>query len=106
MPKNLVVLIVITALVAIYDWRISTGIILGYLFALLHWRFLNYRFSSLDPKGVKLRVYLGMVITLLIFACPILIAMLFPQFVHFFGVFIGLMYQKYFAYVQAFRNKG
>lgn len=106
MHKSNIALIVVTAVAAIIDWRVAIGIILGYLFSLVHSWVLKLRFGSLNPTRVKLGAYLGVLFGLIVLAIPMLIAMLLPQFVHFFGVFIGLVYQKYTLYVQAIRNKG
>ncbi len=106
MHKSNIALIVVTAVAAIIDWRVAVGIILGYLFSLVHSWVLKLRFGSLNPTRVKLGAYLGVLFGLIVLAIPMLIAMLLPQFVHFFGVFIGLVYQKYTLYVQAIRNKG
>ena len=104
MSKSTLVLIVITVIAAIIDWRIALGILIGYLFSLLHSGFLKVRFGNLTSGGVKLRVYLGLLVSFMIFACPMLIAMLLPQYVHFIGVFIGLMFPKYAMYVQVFKK--
>lgn len=106
MSKSNLGLIVIIAIFAIIDWRIAVGIIIGYPFSLLHSWLLKIRFSNITTAKPRVVVYLGTIVSMLIFACPMLISMLMPQFVHFFGVFIGLIYHKYFLYVQAIRNKG
>lgn len=103
MLKKKLVLIVIILVSAIIDWRISVGIIVGYPFSLLHSWLLKARFSSLTTHKAGLnKAGLG----LLVLAMPMLISMLLPQYVHFIGVFIGLIYEKYSLYVQSIRNKG
>ncbi len=103
--KILVGMIVIALFV---KWQIATGIVLGCIFASLYGKVLERRFSTLlsNRTDSKVDTIVGTIISFLLFATPILISFLLPQVFHFFGVFIGLIYRKYFIYLEAFRKKG
>ena len=104
--KRYMVFFIMIAIFAIYDYRISLGIVLGYLFSLIHSKLIASRFNALfDNQRVKTTVYFGFLLDLIVLCIPIAIAMLLPKIFHFFGVFIGLMFEKYSLYFEAFRKK-
>ena len=103
--KILVGMIVIALFV---KWQIATGIVLGCIFASLYGKILERRFSALlsNHADSKVVTIVGTIISFMLLAMPILIAFLLPEIFNFLGVFIGLIYRKYFIYLEAFRKKG
>lgn len=103
--KGLIVIIVIAL---IFNWRIATGIVLGYAFSMFYWKLLDKRFALLFEfqQNVKSNVVLGTIVSFIVLAIPLVIAFLLPKLFSFIGVSIGLLYRKYYLYLEAFRKKG
>ena len=103
--KVLAVIIVVTL---ILNWRVATGIILGYAFSFIYGKLLEKRFALMfeNLETSKSNVVIGTIISFLLLATPLLIAFLLPGLFNFLGVAFGLLYRKYFLYLEAFRKKG
>lgn len=102
------VLGLIIALSALYDWRISTGIVIGYFFAFIHSKFLAYRFNKMfDARKTSIfLITMGSLLGMMILVIPIALSFVLPSAFHFIGVFIGLTFNKYYLYIGSFKKKG
>lgn len=95
MNKKLYLFTGVLALIAsvvclIFDWRISTGIIIGLLSSYLYFYILNVEFKIEDGQISKGGI-LGFFLRILVIALPLFIACVLPNVFNIFGAFAGVM---------------
>ena len=98
--------LVIAALFCFFNWRISSGVILGMVFFRVYFFLLSASMSeamseqSASP-GTILIYSVGRMVAM---ALPLLIGVLLPQYFHIIGCFIGFMIFKIAAVIAAVRK--
>lgn len=85
-----IISILASVVCAFFNWRISTGIIIGALSSFLYFFILNENFKVEDGKMTKGGIF-GFFIRIIVLALPLLIACLLPEYFNIFGAFGGVM---------------
>lgn len=86
------VLGIVASLIAyFFNWRVSTGIIIGVLSSYLYFYILNMNFKIKEDGTISKGNVLGFIIRILVIALPLLIACVFPNIFNIFGAFAGVM---------------
>lgn len=98
LTKSYFLLIVTIVIFLFIDWRISTGIVLAYPFSYFQSKLITLRFTKPAEGGRALLVAFGFFIDLLILAVPMIITGFFNEYFSFIGVFIGLIFEKYYLF--------
>ena len=97
------ILLIITSLFILIDFRIATAMMMAYVFNILYQRLLVYKVDYIiKSSDVNSFVYFSSILSLLILALPMLISLLFPNIFHWFGVLLALTYDKLFLYTNTF----
>ena len=100
------ILAALASLICLYfDYRISTGIVIGLLSSYLYFYILNMQFKIEDGKMNKGGV-LGYFIRIAVIALPLLLACLMPQYFNIFGAFGGVMLFRVVMMVMFILQKG
>ena len=97
---------VIASLVCIFfDWRISTGIILGTISSFLYFYLLN-KFVKVSMEGnVSKGSVVFSILRIFILALPLAVAYFLPTVFNFFGAFAGVMIFRLIMIIIFFKNK-
>ena len=87
---------VLLLLTSLLNWRISLGLVLGYLFSQVNGKLTEMRIDALiangaSPGGAQL---LSFFLKPLVIALPLLLSFLLPDIFHWAGTFLGLMIPK------------
>lgn len=98
--------IVASLICAYFNWRISTGIIIGLLSSYLYFYILNMSFKVKEDGTISKGNILGFFIRILTLALPLLIAFLYPNIFNIFGAFAGVMVFRIVMIVIFFIEKG
>ena len=91
---------------AIFDFRISTGIIIGMLSSFLYFYILNLNFKINVDGNISKGGVLGYFIRLIVIALPLLISCLLPNYFNVFGAFAGVMLFRIIMIIMFFKEKG
>lgn len=102
--RNSAVAIVVSVVFLFFDKKISTGILLGFLFACLYWKMLADNIDQVIDGGRSTKA--AQAGRMVVLAAPMLIACLFPEKFNVFGSFFGLMIPKLTLYILSFFRKG
>ena len=86
------------------DHRISAGIVTGFIFALINYKLIERRYQNLDK--VSISTYLGIFLSTFVLIIPLFISVLFPAYLNWIGVLIGLLTIKASIIVKAVLEKG
>ncbi len=83
----------LAAALLIFDWRWSAGIVIGLVFFVIYFLMLRLKIDEqLSAAGSgKASDAFSKAARMLILAVPLLLGFVFPEFISFWGVFIGLM---------------
>ena len=87
----------------VINYHITLGFILGYIFYIIYQKILILRIDYIiKANKVDIIIYLINLFGLILLAIPLLISMLYPQIFHWLGVFMGLVFDKLFIYINSF----
>ena len=98
--------IVASIIAYFFNWRVSTGVIIGVLFSYLYFIILNMNFKIKEDGTISKGSALGFIIRILVIALPLLIACLFPNVFNIFGAFAGVMLFRIVMIILFFIEKG
>lgn len=101
-----VVSLLASAICFYFDWRISTGIIIGVLSSFIYFYILNMNFKINEDGNISKGGILGYFIRIIVLALPLLIACLFPNVFNIFGAFGGIMLFRLVMIIMFFIKKG
>lgn len=90
---------------AFFNWRISTGILIGMLSSYLYFYLLNLQFKVVDGKVSKGGI-IGYFLRIIVLALPLLLACLLPNYFNIFGAFGGIMAFRIIMMIIYFKQKG
>lgn len=90
---------------AFFNWRISTGILIGMLSSYLYFYLLNLQFKVVDGKISKGGI-IGYFLRIIVLALPLLLACLLPNYFNIFGAFGGIMAFRIIMMIIYFKQKG
>lgn len=99
-----IVSLVACVISAFFNWRISTGILIGALSSFIYFYILNLNFRIVDGNISKGGV-LGFIVRILILALPLLIACLLPNYFNIFGAFGGVMIFRIIMIIMFLKEK-
>ena len=98
-----IISLVLTLLFLFLDYKISLGIVLGFIFSILNYRLIEYRYQNLDSYNIW--VVIGSLICILLLGIPLLISFLLSNIFSYIGVMIGLLIIKVKLIIEAFVKK-
>ena len=101
---SLIVCLLASVVAAFFNWRISTGIIIGAVSSVIYLLLLNATFKIKDGKISKGGV-VGFFARILVLALPLLIACLLPNYFNVFAVFGAIMVFRIIMMIMFFRTK-
>ena len=101
--NEFLIVLLITLVFMFINYKISFGIILGFIFSILNYRYIEYRYKNLDTYDFSfiLKTFLSISLLLL----PLLISFLFPDILSYVGVMIGLLVIKIGIIIEAIIKK-
>jgi len=85
------------------DFRVSSGVIIGYFFSIINYKMIEYRYNHLE--SVDAFTYISIFLSIGMLALPILISVLLPNLLSWIGVTIGLMINRTRLIIEAFLKK-
>ena len=98
---------VIASLVCLFfDWRITTGILIGLVSSLVYFYLLVKSYRVNEDGTLSKGSGLTLIFRILVLAIPLLIACLLPEYFNVFGAFGGVMVFRIIAYIYFFKQKG
>lgn len=111
MNKNIylysgILAVIVSLICAYFNWRISTGIIIGVLCSFVYFYTLNESFKINEDGSVSKGGLLGFFIRIVLIAFPLLVACLFPNIFNIFGAFGGVMLFRIVMIFYFFKEKG
>lgn len=98
-----IIVLVLALLLLFLDYKISLGVILGFIFSVLNYRLIEYRYMNMDAYNAL--SILGSLICILLLGIPLLISFLLPNIFSYIGVMIGLLVIKVKLIIEAFVKK-
>ena len=90
--------LILSAVFLLFDWRMTTGTLLGLLFFRVYYYLLSRSIIDLIEAEISGNAFDKMV-RLVILILPMLVGFLFPDYVSFWGAFAGLMAFKVTAVI-------
>ncbi|MDO4940583.1 MAG: ATP synthase subunit I [Erysipelotrichaceae bacterium] len=110
MDKELYIVSGIIGLVAsiicfFFNWRISTGILLGLMFSFLYFYLLTLSFKIDENGNMSKGGIIGWFLRILVLALPLLIACLLPNVFNLYATFGGIMAFRLVLMVYFFKRK-
>ncbi len=99
--------IVLAVIMYFIDFRLSTGIVLGNLFSLLHLYLLTISANRMF-KGKRIyviKVFLGSILRYMIIAFPLILALLWPLYLNVYAVAFGFVLYKIILVIFAITYK-
>lgn len=111
MNKNVYVVsaavsIFISIICLFFNWKISTGIILGLISSFLYFILLNKNLTFDENGSIKKGSFIFFIVRIMILAFPLLIACLVPQYINIFGTFGGVMIFRIVMIIMFIKKKG
>ena len=89
-----------------FNWKISTGIIIGLISSLVYFLLLNKTFKVKEDGSFSKGGIIAFLLRIVILALPLLIACLLPNIFNIFGAFAGILLFRIVMIVFFFREKG
>ena len=99
-----IICVIASTVATFFDWRISTGIIIGALASMLYLIVLNKTFRIENGQMSKGGA-IGFILRILIIALPLLIAALIPNYFNIFGAFGGVMVFRIVMMIVFYKTK-
>ena len=98
---------IVTSLICLFfDWKISTGIIIGLISSLIYFFILSKTFKLNDDGSINKGNALLFIVRIFVIALPLLIACLLPDVFNIFGAFGGVMLFRFVMMFYFFKKKG
>lgn len=98
--------IIASVICAYFNWRISTGIIIGVICSFLYFYVLNENFKIDENGKISKGGIFGYFIRIALLALPLLVACLFANIFNIFGAFGGVMLFRIVMIIMFFIEKG
>lgn len=100
-------LAVIASIICLFfNWRFSTGIIIGVLSSFIYFYLLNGSFKINEDGSIGKGGIIKFIIRICIIALPLLISFLLPDYFNIFGAFAGVMIFRIVMIAFFFKKKG
>ena len=101
-----VLAIISSAICAYFDWRISTGIIIGMICSYGYFYLLNLSFRVKEDGNISKGGAFGFLFRILFIAAPLALGALLPNYFNIFGAFAGVMLFRIVMIFMFFKQKG
>lgn len=98
--------IIASAVCAYFNWKISTGIIIGMICSYGYFYLLNKSFKVKEDGSMSKGGALGFIVRILLIALPLAIGALLPSYFNIFGAFAGVMLFRIVMIFYFFKQKG
>lgn len=98
--------IIASVICGFFDWRISTGIIIGVICSFMYFYVLNENFKIGEDGNISKGGVLGYFVRIGLIALPLLISCLFPKVFNIFGAFGGVMLFRIVMIITFFKENG
>lgn len=101
------ILAIIASMVCAYfNWRISTGIIIGIICSYGYFYLLNKSLNVKEDGSISKGGVIGFLVRILLIALPLAISVLLPEYFNIFGAFAGVMIFRIIMIIYFFKQKG
>lgn len=98
--------IITCAICGYFNWKISTGILIGMLCSFAYFKTLNASFKISEDGTVSKGGLLGFFLRIILIALPLFISVLLPEYFNIFGAFAGVMLFRIVMMFMFFKQKG
>lgn len=98
--------VIASVICAFFNWRISTGIIIGTICSFGYFYLLNENFKIGEDGNISKGGVLGYFLRIALIALPLLISCLLPNVFNIFGAFGGVMLFRIVMIIIFFNEKG
>ena len=98
--------IISSAVCAYFNWKISTGIIIGMICSYGYFYLLNKSLKVKEDGSMSKGGALGFIVRILLIALPLAIGALLPNYFNIFGAFAGVMLFRIVMIFYFFKQKG
>ena len=101
------ILAIIASIACVYfNWRISTGIIIGIICSYGYFYLLNKSLNVKEDGSISKGGVIGFLVRILLIALPLAISVLLPEYFNIFGAFAGVMIFRIIMIIYFFKQKG
>lgn len=101
--QDLLVAVGVSIIFLFINFRFSIGIMAGYLFSILNYKIIEYRYNNVEI--VSFLIVFGALISTFVLVVPLIVSFLIPNIMNYIGVIIGLMINRTRIIIEAFLNK-
>lgn len=101
--EDFVIAIILSIIFLFVDYKISVGVIVGYMFAYLNYKLIEYRYKDLTRYTPGFMI--GSILCILVLALPLLMSFIYPNLMSWIGVVMGLMIIRTRLILEAFIKK-
>ena len=101
-----IVSIIASGICLLFNWTISTGIIIGLLSSLIYFFLLNKTYKINEDGSISKGGIIAFFLRIIILALPLLIACLLPNIFNIFGAFGGVMLFRFVMIIFFLKEKG
>ena len=101
--ENSLIVLILSIILLFLDYKISIGVVVGYLFSILNYKFIEYRYNNLETYSPLF--FVGSFVSIMILAIPLVLSFIYPNFMSYIGVVIGLMILRTRLIIEAFISK-
>ena len=101
-----VLAIIASVVCAYFNWRISTGIIIGIICSYGYFYLLNKSLNVKEDGSISKGGVIGFLVRILLIALPLAISVLLPEYFNIFGAFAGVMIFRIIMIIYFFKQKG
>ena len=103
---SVVVSVIASVICLFFDWRISSGIIIGEIASLIYFLLLNNSFKLKEDGSMSKGGIVSFLLRIVVIALPLTIAFFLPKFFNIFGAFAGVMLFRIVMIIYFFKQKG
>ena len=89
-----------------FNWRISTGILIGLISSFIYFYLINNSFKLKEDGSISKGGVIGFILRIVVIALPLLIACLLPDYFNIFGAFGGVMLFRFVMIFYFLKQKG
>ena len=101
--EDSLIVLVLSIILLFADYKLSIGIVFGFLFSILNFKIIEYRYNHLETYGPLF--FIGSLVSIMVLAIPLVLSFIYPSFMNYIGVVIGLMILRIRLIIEAFISK-
>lgn len=98
--------LLISVICLFFNWKISTGIIIGILSSFIYFYLLNGSFKINEDGSIDKGGIVKYFIRIIVIALPLFLSYILPEYFNIFGAFAGVMIFRIVMIIFFFKKKG